>query len=76
MDDVVYKSLMIDRIGIYKKHFVKYLSDIETDNLEGKSIEELENILTNVKEIVSNRNFESTIRQMISVIGFFLNGKK
>lgn len=41
IDDMIYKTQLIHKIRTYKKYFGKFLTEIKTESLEGKSIEEL-----------------------------------
>lgn len=67
-EDIIYKSKLIRRIGTYKKYFSKFLTEIKIEHLEKKSAEQLEALLTNIKDIVSNRNDETIVNSVVSGI--------
>lgn len=66
-DDIIYKNNLIKKISLYKKEFSEFLTEIKHEQIEKKSIEELESILINVKDTVSNRNITQNINGIISL---------
>ena len=67
-DDLVYKNQLIKKISVYKKVFHEFLSQMNFNSLDKKSVDELEFILTDVKNIVSNRNIENNISGLVSLV--------
>lgn len=84
-EDSLYKEQLVKKIGEYKRCFAELLVTLHIYDEEEKSISELENILTKIKDKVSNRNIENNISKFINIIpwgfekggemlGFKLNG--
>lgn len=69
-DDIIYKTKLIRKISQYQKVFYELLGNINFNSIDSKSIEELEAILTNIKEIISNRNIDRNVSAFVQYIPF------
>ena len=64
VDDIVYRQKFITKITQYQQLFFQLLlrNNIKINELESKSITELEELLYKIKEIVQNRNMLSNVK--------------
>lgn len=69
-DDIIYKTKLIRKISQYQKVFYELLGNINFNSIDSKSIEELEAMLTNIKEIISNRNIDRNVSAFVQYIPF------
>jgi len=69
-EDVIYKAQLLRKINQYQKYFYEFLGKINFERMENKTTSELETILTEIKQIVSNRNIEGNIDRAIQYIPF------
>ena len=67
-DDMIYKNQLIKKIEIYHKHFSKYLKGVKCDQLDKKNINQLEDILTKVKDAVQSRNTEDELKGYMNLV--------
>lgn len=76
-EDSLYKEQLVKKIGEYQRCFGELLVTLHIYDVDEKSISELENILTKIKDIVSNRNIENNISKFINIIpwGFEKGGE-
>jgi hypothetical protein len=68
VDDIVYKNQLIKKINAYNKVFREFLTEIKPTQLEKKTIDELEGLLSQIKDIVSSRNIEGNVNGLISLV--------
>lgn len=62
-DDIIYKQKLISKIIQYKQLFLTLLVNVSIEDIENKSIPELEQLLYKVKDIVQNRNMLSQCKK-------------
>lgn len=77
-DDIVYKSNVINLINQYYKIFSKFLTKFNLKDLEKLSIEELDALLIQIKDVVATRNIENNFSMAINYFpcALELTGKK
>lgn len=67
-EDIIYKNKLISNIKQYYEIFKKFLIDKDVSNLEERNIQDLEKLLMEIKDIVSNRNIKQNIDSAIQSI--------
>lgn len=61
IQDIEDKKKIIKKIQAYEESFSKFLTKLNLTNLEYKSVDELDDLLSEVKDCVSNRNINGSL---------------
>jgi len=67
-NEIQYKIDLLKKIQKYKKIFYEYLYEIDIEKIGEKNIEELEIILSLIKDKVSSRNMENNMKHLIQLL--------
>jgi len=72
LEEEDYKRKMIQKIKQYNDVFYEFLTDINLMKLESKSTNELEAILSSIRDIVSSRNIGSNVNALIQTAPYLI----
>ena len=68
VEDIVYKSQLIQKIEGYYRIFNDFLKEININEINLLSVDELEKLLIHIKQKVSNRNIQNNMDTLIKSI--------